>query len=31
MPYSDTLTKAKIIDTVVEKIGLTLGKSIEAG
>jgi hypothetical protein len=31
MPYSGTLTKAKIIDAVAEKIGFTLRKSIEAG
>lgn len=31
MPYSGTLTKAKIIDAVAEKIGFTRRKSIEAG
>jgi hypothetical protein len=31
MPYSGTLTKAKIIDAVAEKIGFTCRKSIDAG
>jgi hypothetical protein len=31
MPYSGTLTKAKIIDAMAEKIGFTRRKSIEAG
>ena len=31
MPYSGTFTKSKIIDTVVEKIGINLRQSIEFG
>ena len=31
MPYSGTFTKSKIIDTVAEKIGITLRQSIEVG
>jgi len=31
MPYSGTFTKSKIIDTVSEKIGATLRRSIEVG
>ncbi len=31
MPLSGTLTKARIVDAVAEKIGFTSRKSIEAG
>jgi hypothetical protein len=31
MPLSATLTKVRIVDTVAEKIGFTIRKSIEAG
>jgi hypothetical protein len=31
MPLSGTLTKARIVDAVAEKIGFIIRKSIEAG